>query len=68
MNIYIDCGFYRGMTLRKYIDQGTIDKFALLDVEFHHRLTTEYEPDNARQLIKQIKKRGVEVKLKEKLE
>jgi len=25
VNIYIDAGFYRGMTLRRYVDNGTVD-------------------------------------------
>jgi FkbM family methyltransferase len=26
MNIFLDCGFYRGATIRKYFDAGIIDK------------------------------------------
>jgi FkbM family methyltransferase len=26
MNIFLDCGFYRGATLRNYINDGTVDK------------------------------------------
>lgn len=53
--------------LEKMLKENTVDKIDLLDIEFHHRLMEEYEPEDARKLIKQIKARGVEVKLKEKL-
>lgn len=54
--------------LEKMLEDKTIDKIKLLDIEFHHRLMIGYEPDDARDLVKRIKARGVKVKFKDKLE
>lgn len=54
--------------LPKMIKDGTIDKIDILEIEFHHRLMTDYTPDDARKLIKEVEKHGVEVKLKDALE
>ena len=54
--------------LEKMLEEHTIDKINLLEIEFHHRLTKEFTPDDARSLIVRIEERGVEVKLKDKLE
>ncbi len=54
--------------LPKMIKDGTIDKIDLLEIEFHHRLMTDYVPDDARKLIKEVEKHGVKVKLKDLLE
>jgi len=53
--------------LEKMLADDTIDNIAELDIEFHHRLMLDYTDKHARKLIKQIKKRGVEVTLKEAL-
>lgn len=53
--------------LTKMLEEHTIDKIDVLDIEFHHRLMTDYTPTDAQKLIDQIKKRGVKVKLKVEL-
>lgn len=55
------------VVLKKMLDEHTIDKINILDIEFHHRLMLKYKPEDAQMLIKQIEARGVEVKLKEPL-
>lgn len=50
--------------LEKMLKDNTIDKITVLDVEFHHRLMNEYDDDDARDLIKRIRERGVVVMLK----
>lgn len=56
------------VVLEKMLEENTIDKIDLLEVEFHHRLMLDYTPDHARALIKRVEERGVEVKLKDLLE
>jgi len=53
--------------LEKMLEEDTIDKINVLDIEFHHRLMADYEPKDARKLIKRIRERGVEIRLKDKL-
>lgn len=50
--------------LRKMLDDNTIDKINLLDVEFHHRFMSDYIPGDAQKLIDEILSRGVGVRLK----
>ena len=54
--------------LEKMLKENTIDKINILDIEFHHRLMNDKTPDDARELIRQIKERGVKIKLKVGLE
>lgn len=54
--------------LPKMLEEHTIDKIDLLEIEFHHRLMADRDIDDAKKLIKEVKKRGVKVKLKDKLE
>ncbi len=53
--------------LEKMLKEHTIDKIDFLDIEFHHRFMNGYSPEDAEELIKQIKSRGVKVKLKVEL-
>jgi len=50
--------------LKKMLKDKTIDKINLLDIEFHHRLMKDYDSEDAKKLVKQIRYRGVKVKLK----
>lgn len=50
--------------LKKMIDDETISKIDLLDIEFHHRFLTKDTINESRKLIKEIRKRGTRVKLK----
>lgn len=54
--------------LPKMIKDGTIDKINILEIEFHHRLMTDYNPDDARKLIREVEEHGVEIRLKDALE
>lgn len=53
--------------LEKMLEEKTIDYIVELDIEFHHRLMLDYDDKDARKLIREIKKRGVKVTLKDKL-
>lgn len=53
--------------LEKMLKDNTINRINVLDIEFHHRFMRDYTDLDARELIKQIKARGVEIKLKEAL-
>lgn len=50
--------------LRKMIKDGTIQRISVLDVEFHHRMMGNEDADTARELIQQLSKLGVIVRLK----
>lgn len=50
--------------LRKMIKDGTADMLSVLDVEFHHRMMGTEDVDTARELIQQLSKLGVIVRLK----
>lgn len=50
--------------LRKMIIDGTIGKLKMLDVEFHHRIMNGEEPRTALELIHEIERRGVLIRLK----
>jgi len=54
--------------LRKMLDEDTIDKVKVLDIEFHHRLILDYTKEDAEQLIDEIKRRGTKIILKVPLE
>lgn len=54
--------------LQKMIDENTIDRIKLLDIEFHHRFMGNYTADDSRRLIKELERRGIEIKLKVDLE
>jgi FkbM family methyltransferase len=54
--------------LEKMLLDGTIDKINLLDIEFHHRFLTKDTIDKSRELIDEIKKRDVFIRLKVPLE
>lgn len=54
--------------LEKMLEDGTISKIDLLDIEFHHRFLTDYTINNARDLLDKIRKQGVQVELKIPLE
>lgn len=53
--------------LEKMLQDKTIDKINELDIEFHHRLMPDKDDDDSRELITQIRMRGVNVRLKEVL-
>lgn len=50
--------------LRKMLEDGTIDRISLLDIEFHHRLQNDETAETADALRRAIEARGVLVKLK----
>lgn len=50
--------------LEKMIKDGTIDKINELDIEFHHRLRLDKNPEDSQELIDKITERGVKVTLK----
>jgi FkbM family methyltransferase len=50
--------------LRKMIDDGTAQRIALLDIEFHHRLLLETDEADASSLRRELETLGVLVKLK----
>lgn len=50
--------------LRKMINDGTIDRINLLDVEFHHRFMNDCDANDAQEIITDILNRGVGVRLK----
>lgn len=50
--------------LRKMIKDGTIQRFTVLDIEFHHRLMNNEDTDSARSLIQELSELGVIVRLK----
>lgn len=53
--------------LEKMLKDNTIDKINLLDIEFHHRFMGDKTDLDSRQLIHEIKQRGVDIRLKEAL-
>lgn len=53
--------------LQKMLKDHTIDKINFLEIEFHHRLMTDYDDKDASKLITQIRQRGVDIRLKEVL-
>ena len=53
--------------LRKMIHDGTMSKINLLDVEMHHRISSEYYKEEAEELVKKIEDLGVTVSLKVEL-
>lgn len=55
------------VVLEKMLEDGSIDKIKILDIEFHHRLMSDYTDTDARRLIRKIRARGISVKLKVKL-
>lgn len=50
--------------LRKMIKDGTIKRFNMLDVEFHHRMMNDEDDSTARKLMQEITDLGVIVRLK----
>lgn len=50
--------------LRKMIEEGTILKIDVLDIEFHHRLMNDEDDESARKLIQELWDLGVVVRLK----
>lgn len=54
--------------LEKMLEDNTIDRINVLDVEFHHRFMNEFTKIEAARLIGAIRRRGVKVKLKVPLE
>lgn len=54
--------------LRQLLDDGTIERISILDIEFHHRFSNEYTVQDSAALIHEIAQRGVKVNLKVGLE
>jgi FkbM family methyltransferase len=52
------------VVLEKMIKDKTIDRFDILDIEFHHRFMLDYDQTHSQALIDQIEAKGIEVKLK----
>lgn len=52
------------LVLEKMLEEDTIDRIKILDIEFHHRLMTDKTEEDSQKLINEIEKRGVEVRLK----
>lgn len=50
--------------LRKMIQDGTITRIKVLDIEFHHRLMSTEDDESARRLIQQLWDLGIIVRLK----
>lgn len=50
--------------LRKMIEDGTIKKINVLDIEFHHRMMNDEDDETAKQLIQELWDLGVVVRLK----
>lgn len=50
--------------LAKMLEENTIDKIELLDIEFHSRILDKYTTEDTLRYIDDIEKRGVKVKLK----
>lgn len=50
--------------LRKMIKDGTAQRISLLDIEFHHRLSSKHTPEDANELIRTLQSLGVLIKLK----
>lgn len=50
--------------LEKLIEERTIDKIDLLDIEFHHRFMSHKETQDSVDLTQQLLNRGVAVKLR----
>lgn len=50
--------------LPKMIEDGSIKKINLLEIEFHHRLMENYETKDAEELIEQLVRNGVKVIIK----
>lgn len=55
------------VVLEKMIEDGTIDKINVLDIEFHHRFMNDYTEVESQELIDKLTRRGVKVKLKVEL-
>lgn len=54
--------------LEKMLEDNSIDRINILDVEFHHRFMNEFTKTEAARLIRAIRARGVKVKLKVPIE
>ena len=50
--------------LRKMLDEGTMKRIQLIDIEFHDRLMKDYTIDDSRALVREMQGAGVLVKLK----
>lgn len=50
--------------LNKMIEEGTIEKISILEIEFHHRLVEKYTKEDAEELIDELVRHGVKVILK----
>lgn len=50
--------------LEKMMEDGSIDKIKILDIEFHHRFMNDYNDKDADRLIRKLRKRGLSVRLK----
>lgn len=50
--------------LRKMIEDSTIQRLAVLDIEFHHRMMNDEDDESARRLMQEISALGVIVRLK----
>lgn len=53
--------------LQKMMDDGTISKIKLLDIEFHDRLMSDVTPETTVEFIKKLNAAGVQVRLKDRL-
>ena len=51
--------------LQKMLDDHSIDNVSELDIEFHHRFMKDYDQNDSKRLVREIKKRGVRIRLKE---
>lgn len=50
--------------LRKCLEDSTIDRVDILDIEFHHRFMVDETASSAADIIDDLEDRGVQVKLK----
>lgn len=50
--------------LDKMIEDGTINRISILDIEFHHRFMNDYTEVESQKLINKLRYRKVKVKLK----
>jgi FkbM family methyltransferase len=53
--------------LEKMIKDGTINRINVLEVEFHHRFMKDYDKEDSLAIISELKKRNINVILKEYL-
>lgn len=50
--------------LEKMLEDGSIDRISILDIEFHHRFMNDFTHKDANRLIRKIRDRGTSVRLK----